>query len=334
MLFTEPFYYEVLNFKKIKDKAFIGTLYYGLVLYDIDLSKNNEKFNFLRCLISPGISHDLKKSREYIFLSNFYSGTAILDNNLNWMRKLGTPYANTDLEIFKNYLFLSDYIGFSIYDITIPEIPKILYSSNDIFYECFDILIYDNFLYAADIYYGLFIFDIKNKKNPILLNIIPGVVFYKLFLYDNLLFVCLSYGGFYIYDISSPDNPVYINYYEEGIGGIYSLQKYNDFLYIANVVNKKMRILKLKENQIVEKLNEITYNEQVFDLIIYKNKLYLNLRYNYIYVYNLEDPSNPNLLKEIFIPYKTDLWNIYYSSEKIYISAGESGILIYEISKL
>lgn len=334
LLYTEPFYYEILNFKKINDKAFIGTSYYGLILYEIDLTKNNKKFNFLNCLITPGISYDLKKTRGYIFLSNFYNGTAILDNKLNLVSQLWTQYANTDIEISKNYLFLSNYIGFSIFDITIPENSKELYSSNDIFYACFDIFIYNNFLYAADIYYGLFIFDIKNKRNPKLVNIVYGDAFYKLFIYENLLFVCLWNGGFYIYDISLPDNPVYINYYEEGIGGIYSLQKYNDFLYIADVVNKKMHILKLKEDKIVEKLTEISFNEQIFDLIIYDNKLYLNLRYNYLYVYDLEDPSNPNLLKEIFIPYNTDLWNIYYSSEKIYIAAGESGILIYEISKL
>lgn len=334
LIFTEPFCIEILNFIKIEDKAFIGTPDFGLLLYEIDLSKSYKKFKFLDHLISPGISYDLKKSRGYIYLSNFYNGTAIINNNFDWVGQLGTPYANTDLEIFNNYLFLSGWIGFSIFDITIPELPKKMYSSDAIFYGCFDLLIYDDYLYAADIYDGLYIFNIKNKRNPLLINKIAGEGYYKLFLFDNLLFVCLWNGGFYIYDVSIPENPAYINYYGEGIGGIYCLQKYNDFLYIADVVNKKVHILRLKENKNVEKLTEISFNEQVFDLIIYNNKLYLNLRYNYLYVYDLEDPSNPNLLRQIFIPYNTDLWNIYYSSEKIYIAAGESGILIYNISNL
>lgn len=115
-----------------------------------------------------------------------------------------------------NYLFLGANNGMYIYNLENPDVPKQeSYSSH--FFGRDPVVVQGNFAYVtvARSFSGVLeIYDVKNVKNPVLMNSVDMLGPSGLAIKDTLLFVCDK--GIKIFNIKESTKPVEIEYIPEG----------------------------------------------------------------------------------------------------------------------
>ncbi|MCK4359935.1 MAG: T9SS type A sorting domain-containing protein [Candidatus Cloacimonetes bacterium] len=181
-----------------------------------------------------------------------------------------------------------------------------------------DIAVKNNTAYAANDW-GIIVFDVTDKTNPILVNALPsseGIVDY-VDIHDDYIIVstCILSGmpgvnvegKTFIYSISNPHNPVYITEIEEYTrksfikDNFLFLQTYNS---VSRETERKLKIYDINDIMVPTQVVEIEdvksfdlSNNELYTIYITNNDTIMDLK-----IYDLENISNPTLLNEMNLP--------------------------------
>ncbi len=193
----------------------------------------------------------------------------------------------------------------------------------------FDIVVKNNTAYAANDW-GIMIFDVTDKVNPVLVNsiLLPLMTTY-IDIHNNYLFV----SGFsiidvtYIYDISTQHEPVYITDFQETT--LKFCIKDNTLFLLTHhyesgmFIDEKLKIFEISNIETPELLSEI---DSVKSFELSDNYIYTLFNttdgvdsISYLKIYDITNTSNPIKLNEIELIGSTNIYRPYLFIEDNYL---------------
>ena len=214
--------------------------------------------------------------------------------------------------VFIVFIFISSSL-FSIDYITSPLISGI--------YE--DVAIKNNTAYFVN-EWGILIYDVTDKTDPVIIEIIPFTMAFYLGIQNDLLFVSnlVSSFGTYnnktsIYDISNLYEPIQISAIEESANRFVvrdSLLFLQTQEFLGDELLYKLKIFDISDIYYPLQIAEI---DSVKSFDFFDNYLYtVNTIYNeteiHLKIYNVEDIVNITLLNEISLPLTYTIYNDPY----------------------
>jgi len=136
---------------------------------------------------------------------------------------------------YKDKLFVGSTTGMFIYSISNPEIPELLGEARHV-RSCDPVVANDSIAFvtlrgntacgpAKD---GLYIHDIKDILNPVLIKTVELPTPHGLGLKDSLLYICQQENGLSVYNINNPAKPVLRTTMEDDY--------YNDVIVYDNIL--------------------------------------------------------------------------------------------------
>lgn len=116
---------------------------------------------------------------------------------------------------YKNNLFIGSQNGMFIYSIANAETPQYTGTASHV-RSCDPVVANDSIAFVSlragsncgsprD---GLYVYDVKNLSNPILINTVEVATPYGLGLQNNRLFICGGSNGLYVVNVANPNNPM------------------------------------------------------------------------------------------------------------------------------
>ncbi len=249
----------------------------------------------------------------------------------------------------KNYLYIAyGEGGLKIIDITDPKEFEFLSSFDSQVQNVIDVIVKDNTAYVADMYKGIFILDVLNPQNPILLSnlTIDGRI-HSIFLWNNFLIINSREMGIRIVDISNPNAPSLVRSYKTPEISL-SCAVYKNYLYIAD--SKSLEILQISNDGELKFVGRILSEFDIEDLFIEQDRLYVvdteganifvgspnrddNVK-TILKIFSLTNASSPTLLGK----YETEKVTteksrrLFVKDNIAYLSVGFDGIEIIDVS--
>mgnify|MGYP000426283636 CR=1 FL=1 len=245
------------------------------------------------------------------------------------------------IAISGNYAYLVIDYHIMVIDVEEPANPTLvaIYSHNEMQYPK-DIFISGNYAYVADSQKGLFVFEIEESANLVLVGRWGADRnYYGVTISENYAYLSGAQGLDLVY-IEDPSNPAFAgNYYiqnsnyakETIISEGYAYVSYTgDGAYIINISNPNNPTL-------VVKLKNLTEGG-VWGVAISGNHAYLANRVNGVTIINIEDLSNPTLIISYGYTYDehnssllhhNEINDIAISNNYLYIVDYERGLIVF-----
>ncbi|ADV48214.1 LVIVD repeat-containing protein [Cellulophaga algicola DSM 14237] len=195
--------------------------------YEERFSSGGEIFDMVSNNAAVGQGGSLARFKivnDYLYAVDSHTINVFDISNLENPKDLEDVYAGFDIETIFNrnqYLFLGSKSGMYIYDISSPSTPQFV-SEFQHGTACDPVVVDDKYAYVTlrggnscgATESGLFVIDIQDIKNPILLKSYAMEEPYGLGLKDNLLFVCDGKAGLKVYDKTDVENLEALNHFE------------------------------------------------------------------------------------------------------------------------
>jgi len=176
-----------------------------------------------------------------------------------------------------------------------------------------------DYLYIADYYGSIKIYDISVREAPILLYTITGVgSAYGLKLSDDYLYVSCAGSGLKIYNISNPETPFYVSSLNTGAGGHPLLTKDGDYVYLANYsgTHKIINVSNPANPALVSTINIGGFTHQ----LSYANqRLFTGNFSSGIYMHDVSNPNAPSLLGSAS-PFYAGTFAVHIAGPTLYVA--------------
>lgn len=239
---------------------------------------------------------DISACDDNIYVADLDSGliTYKLDEK-NKLKKIYQNYTDEDLHtisINNNIAYMSGTSNLRILDISdynfIKELKRIKFPVN-----ANKSIIKDNYLYLSARNDGLFIFDISDEINPVLINVYDSVYVAEVFFRDNLAFLTCKARGMQILDVSDPYNLEFIAKYDAGKNiWVQDVFIRNDKAYITGTMNK-FQIVDISDIENPVRLSEIELLRSCYELSLRGKYAYI-ASYDFgLFIVDIEDSYNP-----------------------------------------
>lgn len=253
----------------------------------------------LQDLINPTIISrtptDYQNIRKIIIRDNNafiadWDGFYILDiSNFDSLKEISsiqyTGRYTMALAIKDNYAFLGNFDGLhviNISDLLKPQEINLLGGAPVV-----DVVISDNYAYAASVYNGLRIIDISVPTNPnVVGSIITGSEALGITIKNNYAYLSNLENGLRVIDISNPSNPQEVGYFNTE-GYTYDSFIQDKYAYVADGINGLL-ILDISVPSNPVKVAYSNYGGNATDLIVVNNIIYLADNNNGFYIFKNE----------------------------------------------
>ncbi len=204
----------------------------------------------------------------------------------------------TNIFITDTLAFVSSYsIGYptvSIVDIADPFNPTLIHSFETAGYEIESIFIQDNFLFLGIGYNGLYIYDISNLTELVLVAHLPDIDASDMIVRDNFIFLIDSYY-FGVIDISTISEPELLCWIGDYSTPRNAIEIQGDFAYIAG---KTLDIFDISNPSNPDQICEFEMvSDWLYDVCVSENNCF-TLSDDSLFVVNVEYPSNPEVIDQ------------------------------------
>lgn len=250
------------------------------------------------------------------------------------------------------YLYTCGSRHFTIYDISNPLKPEMVSRVENLSVDCRQICIHKNLACITARTDGLYIFDIRNPSNPILLSHYDTIELATGIACDqDIAYVCQRQYGTEFIDISVPEHPRHIGFVLSGEAQ--SVDTANGILYAGDWGSRKLSLFDVrnpKNPQFIgdAPLDGLGDGVYVRDGIAYAGtglvrhkkggKIRNEHEGNGLDIFSLADLKKPRLLGRIKMPVLAfpiypDLWSVQVNEEKIaYVNNTYNGIFCIDVS--
>lgn len=180
---------------------YVSTWKGDLYVVDISLCESPELISQVNC---KGNGTNLFAKNNLVYYANPQAGLQLIDVSLPDQPRVSEiaegSYCAWDIDIFSDYLFLGQHSkGFSIYRINGDGSLQHVSTTNN-GGEVYGIAQEDDKLYIADLQQGLEIWDINDKKNPVLLTTLEEYAPHDIQVLDGIIFLADQDRSFVILD--------------------------------------------------------------------------------------------------------------------------------------
>jgi len=259
----------------------------------------------------PGLVTKLNLHGDYAFVQGKDRSLQIIDvsqpDMVTWVGTLNTPHSISVFTTSGDRLAVGGYdpstggvSGLSLYDLTDPLHPQLLYS-RDIDFNIYDLKLRDGFLFVAAGVYGILVFDVSSPDCMILSCQYDTPYATQSLLLDGQ-YLYASDGGLLVLDITDPAHPSFVGRYDDGQTNGRPMLKRGNLLYwrvynglvIMDVSDPAAPIL-LSETVIGSYLSDITLSEK------HPNVLLASNAWDGLFYVDISNPANP----QVFGQYNT-----------------------------
>ncbi len=273
--------------------AFLTLGYNGVDILDISDPGNVRK---VKNISTSKLTHGVFVKDDFVFIANDIFGVEIFDFNKH--QRLSATQVSEEPEAIsvygsKVYLALGKQ-GLLVYENIENNFKKVAKFAPEKA-NFVDILFKDNFVYVADLFSGIKIFEISDGALPVLVGefqIDGDVRAIKVF--SNYIFVSAGGRGVLILDIANPKNPNFVK--ELKVSGISTCLDIQDkYLYIASDFHG-LEIYDISEPTNPSFLGKYNEGGQVTDLKVSGNFAYIAYYKNELHIVDVSSPKLPKKL--------------------------------------
>jgi hypothetical protein len=274
---------------------------------------------------------DLKTFRFNIFLAALMlwgiSGPVDSQNFQLIGQYEGSSHIN-DIYINDNYAYISTHFyRTSIIDIGEPTNPS----------SCGEIYMNDcgsgvrgikNYLYTTYISRGLYIADVANPYDPIIIGYYnPPSFSLKLAVLGNYVYIA-NYADFKVVDVSDPRNPVLTGTYDTP-DIAFDVAVLGDYAYIATS-SRGLFILNISDPANPALAGNCDTPGRAQAVCVYKDYAYIADSDSGMQIIDIEDPFNPQLISNF--PTPEGLFDISVSANYAFLAVSTAGLIICDIT--
>jgi len=225
----------VFGVKVVNSTAYIASYQYGFYVYDISMPSNPVELGLLQNL--KYIRHiAIQNDRAYVAQSsqgmstiNIATASApVAVSNF----KTGTYWEGLDVQ--GNYAYLTGGENIRIIDCAEMMNPTSISFFDAGNYDCYDLVVRDNYAYLAASWFGLEIIDITSPANPVIIGHTSNFDWSQdVAVSGNYAYVA-DYGkGVRIVDITNPQSPTEVGSYDTR-GKAYSVAVQEPYAFVAD----------------------------------------------------------------------------------------------------
>ncbi len=236
-----------------------------------------------------------------------------------------------------NYAYMGQGPRLVILDVSNPSKSEFISQGNVLPGIVLGVEVVDQFVYATTRYGGIYIYDIRDPLNPILLGSAqpenPGCG--ALTLGENIAYVACNPSGLFIVDVKDPVNPSILSSGELP-GAVISIAKYRDHVYLADQAGKELTIVDVANpanpNLVgafnVEKIPS-NYDKIISAVSVCEDNLCMAVANYGLAILDLADPEDPMLLGG-----NSPFWasGIVTLDQYAYLLSDPDGLLVFDIS--
>jgi len=282
-------------------KNFILTL---ILLSSLSITATAQLWDYGSIMV-PGNDNArlLRPYGDYVFVSKYASQLMAMNVQDPCMPVMADQlYLNLHgyITIAENTLYLSGgSFTNSVFVIDITDPTNMTYLRDIESGSSCDLEARGDFLYIADNYGTVKIYDITQRENPVLVSTIGGSGdAYGLKLSEDYLYVASSGYGLKIYNIADPFFPELISSYSIGAGSYPLITKDENYVYLASYSGgyKIIDVENPASPDLVNTINLTSYDQQ---LSYSNNTLYTGNWYGGIYMIDVTDPESPVILDNV-----------------------------------
>ncbi len=312
--------------------------------------------------VNEVVERGLFIDEDKLYITDQTYGLTIADvGNINGLQRIGhymTPVPATlfEIRLDKNIAYIiGDWSGFRVVDVSDPEnMRELAYDDerkNVSIPTPRGLVVREGYAYIADANYPLHIFSIDDPSKPVQV----GALFdpaapdgaYDIVLNGDLAYMSYwdnkkdadSRNGIMVVDIKDASNPKALNFVDVPNDG-WTLALAKEHLYMLDMnqdwrqKEKKepisLRVFDIANPQNPSCVNTIelpgAQNLSPTDMVVDGERLYVRILPTGVLVYNLKDPSNPEL--ETSIPFMGGMPDIMKAGKYLFLG----GIMAYDIS--
>ena len=319
--------------------CFLGGGYgdFGSGLIVLDISNPAEPIFLSSCDLN-GNAQDIVIRGEYAYVGggaglNIVNISNPVDPYVTG--QIGFAHGIYDIEIDESYAYLTARSTFGsrfyIVDISDSENPNLLAEYEGRNWETFlNIYVYGNYAYLGTSPSGIFIMDISDRTDPVLIDIL-GENWLSPFVFgeDNSILACDPNSGFQVVDITDPYNPV--------IEGDYQIRDYvlsldysGEYLYIANW-GSGLAVIDVADPSSPEFISSFDNNGRNADIVVVDDYAYIADVDSGLVIVDISDPENP-----LFVGAENSLTDAYivevYGNHAFLIPRWGNDLFIIDIS--
>ena len=215
--------------------------------------------------------------------------------------KLGSDYVNIDgwsLATCNDYLYMTSWDMVEskgkmiIVDISDPT-NLVEAGRVESLGSCRQISVLDNIAYVADDGNGLWIFDVSNPANVVVLGLYTISQFSSLrgvFIHNDIAYLPTYYDGLHIVDVSDPTNPIEVGIYAP-FSETYRILVQDDCAYLAN--NYGLEILNVTNPSNPSLIGRVSSNSYKTHICLNDDLVYISRPWSRLLVFNVSDLTNP-----------------------------------------
>ncbi len=243
-----------------------------------------------------------------------------------------------ELDIFSNYAFVTgidnyaDSLFLKVIDISNPaqpiEVARQIFSS-DYYNGLQDVIIRNEFVFVTT-NLDLHIFNVSQPTSPYAVGFWEGNTG-QMAIFSAYLFIAAGAFGLRIVNIYDPTSPILADFIEV-LGspqGIAFGEGTNDYAYIASG-SAGLRVISTADPYNLEELGACVDPNQAIDVSVRNSVAFVADGSNGVKAINITNPFQPTLLWQKVMPGYANA--IFTYSNKIYISARDSGLVIMQDS--
>ena len=302
------------------NKLYVSDPQFGLEIYNL----NNPVNPFLL-----GSNQTTCKDIEYfsgnIFAANL-SGMNVFDvsnpaNPVLVGNYQGVGGSANTVKVQGSYSYFSTVFKLYVLNISDPSAPFLAGSNTPESGIDVDILIHGNYIYVTNTQLGLRIVDISDPSNPVTIGNIGQANYGLMCSENNYIYLTDSNHSLRIFDISNPESPV-----ETG-----SLQLSNTFTRIdvsngyvyAVQYSEGLKVIDVSDPHFPQLVSVYNQNVQLEDIVVKGNYAYTpDLYYGQtrIYVFDISNPLNPNIVGTLIFPYPVHAYLNFIYNDVLFVT--------------
>jgi hypothetical protein len=265
---------------------------------------------------------------SYAYVADYASGLQIIDisdpANPSWVSSYDIDDFATDIAVYANYAYLitaNEYYS-SLWILDIGNQDPTFASALGLPHFSQGIFVSGNYAFIACSYSGLWIMDVSNPSNPLLIGTYdtPDQAM-DVTVSGSYAYLANEYSGMRILDVSNIASPILVGSYEDmilldiAVSGDYAFNASIDGLYIINISDPSDPSLVVRYGA-----------PPIGNVAISGHLAYLGMQFTGIYVLNIAEPSMPYLMDTYSM--SGDVEDIYVCGVYIYVVDWDSLIIL------